>query len=74
MGGPSLLLGPILGPRMAGQDIQHIDLGITLLSVTGLLNYVIMTDAYTVAESRSLAVADRAEPVAAAEAAVENDA
>lgn len=60
MGGPSLLLGPILGPRSAGHDIQHLDLGITLLSVTGLLNYVIMTDAYTVAESRAL---DPSQPV-----------
>lgn len=59
MGGPTLLLSPALGARMAGHDIEHIDLGITLLSLVGLLNYVSMTDAYTLAESKALGSADR---------------
>ncbi len=59
MGGPTFLCNVILGPMRITQDIATIDLGITLLSVAGLLNLVAVTDAFTIAERRSLGLSSQ---------------
>lgn len=54
-GGPTLLSSTLLGPLAMDHEIPHMDLGITLLAIAGLLNVVSLTDVYTLAEKNALA-------------------
>lgn len=54
LGGPTLVATPLLGPLMIDHEIATMDLGVTLLSLAGLLNVVAMTDVYTLGERRAL--------------------
>jgi hypothetical protein len=55
LGGFSLVCTPLLGPLQITHDVATMDLGITLLTLAGLLNIVVLTDVYTLAEQRALA-------------------
>jgi len=59
LGLPTFLGNVLLGPLQITQDVETIDLGITLLSIAGLLNLVVATDAYTIAERCALGLDDR---------------
>jgi len=63
MGGATLILTPLLGPLMIHGEIPTFDLGTTLLAISGLLNLVVLTDVYTVAEERMLRESGILEPV-----------
>lgn len=54
LGLPTLAGNALLGPLRITEDLPHIDLGITLLSISGLLNLVVAADVYTLAERRVL--------------------
>ncbi|MCB9880337.1 MAG: hypothetical protein H6834_00990 [Planctomycetes bacterium] len=54
-GGPTLVSSILLGPLPMDHEMPHMDLGVTLLSLAGLLNIVSLTDVYTLAESNALA-------------------
>lgn len=60
-GGPTLLATPLLGPLMIEHEIPTMNLGVTLLTLAGLLNVVALTDVYSVGEKRALAPAARTE-------------
>ena len=53
-GGPTMLSSIFLGPLLVDHEIPHMDLGVTLLSLAGLLNIVSLTDVYSLAEKNSL--------------------
>jgi len=44
----------LLGPRMITSEPPAMDLGITLLTIAGLLNVAALTDVYTTGEKRAL--------------------
>lgn len=54
-GGPTLVSSMLLGPLPMDQELPHMDLGVTLMSLAGLLNIVSLTDVYTLAEKNALA-------------------
>ena len=54
MGGPTLVSTLAFGPLQVTQDVPQMDLGITLLSVAGLLNLAVLTDIYTQSETQAL--------------------
>jgi hypothetical protein len=74
LGLPTLLGNVALGPLQITQDLPHIDLGITLLSVAGLLNLVAATDVYTLAERRLLHLGEpEGQPEGSSRSAPEGD-
>jgi len=63
-GGGSLFAALVTGPlRMEGAP-PNLDLGVVLCTVAGLMNLVVMVDAYTVAERSVFPLKQRQEPVA----------
>lgn len=63
-GGGSLFAALVTGPmRMEGAP-QNLDLGLVLCTVAGLMNLVVMVDAYTVAERSVFPLKQRQEAVA----------
>ncbi|PIE23905.1 MAG: hypothetical protein CSA62_05800 [Planctomycetota bacterium] len=59
--GLATLLGNVLlGPLQITEDLPHVDLGVTLLSIAGLLNLAVAVDVYTLAERRRLGLSDQA--------------
>jgi hypothetical protein len=60
LGGPTFVASVLLGPLRIEHDIATIDLGITLLTIAGLLNVVALTDVYSLGERRALAGAKHA--------------
>lgn len=59
-GGGSLFAALVTGPMETGSRPFDLDLGIILCTVAGLMNLVVMCDAYTVAERTVFPVADDA--------------
>lgn len=49
-GGGTLFAALVTGPMQMEAAPQHLDLGVVLCTVAGLMNLVVMVDAYTVAE------------------------
>ncbi len=54
---PTALASVFLGPLEVVRDLPYKDLGITLVTIAGLLNVVTMTDIYTKAETLALGLA-----------------
>lgn len=54
MGGTTLVSSLAFGPLQVTHDVPHMDLGITLLSVSGLLNLAVLTDIYSQSETQAL--------------------
>lgn len=57
MGGPTLVSSLAFGTLEIARDIPQMDLGITLLSVAGLLNLAVLTDVYSQSETQALQAA-----------------
>ena len=55
---PTLLGNVLLGPLQITEDLPHVDLGVTLLSIAGLLNLAVSVEVYTLAERRLLGLTD----------------
>ena len=56
-GGGSLFAALVTGPMRSAGQIAELDLGIVLCTVAGLMNLVVMCDAFTVAERSRFPVA-----------------
>ncbi|MFQ5505052.1 MAG: DUF6677 family protein [Planctomycetota bacterium] len=54
MGGATLAASVLLGPLEISHRIETMDLGTTMLAICGLLNIVVLTDVYTLGETRAL--------------------
>ncbi len=54
MGGGTLVSSLAFGPLQVTHDVPQMDLGITLLSVAGLINLAVLTDIYTQSETQAL--------------------
>ncbi|MEZ5989222.1 MAG: DUF6677 family protein [Planctomycetota bacterium] len=57
LGGLCAVTTPLLGPVAVAADVPTMDLGVTLLSVAGLLNLAVVTDVYSRSERRALEAA-----------------
>ena len=53
-GGPTLLCTPLLAPLEIQDEASTMDLGVTLLSIAGLLNFASMTDVYALGQRNAL--------------------
>lgn len=67
-GGGSLFASLVTGPMRSGATPMDLDLGIVLCTVAGLMNLVVMCDAYTVAERSLFPLPGGAKPVGPADA------
>jgi hypothetical protein len=63
-GGGSLFAGLVTAPLRQEAAPHHLDLGVVLCTVAGLMNLVVMVDAYTVAERSAFPVQRSAENAA----------
>ena len=54
VGGPTLLCTPLFGPLEIQGEAPTMDLGVTLLSIAGLLNVASMTDVYALGQRNAL--------------------
>jgi len=60
-GGGSLFAALVTGPMQQEAQAMHMDLGLVLCTVAGLMNLVVMVDAFTVAERTAFPVSTPAE-------------
>ncbi len=59
LGLPTFLSSVFLGPLQITEDNPHFELGMTLISVAGLLNFAILADLFTLRERDALGIAEK---------------
>ena len=59
LGIPTFLASVLLGPLEVQRDNPHFELGMTLISIAGLLNFAILADLFTLRERDALGLRDQ---------------